>query len=290
MDIRQPVVAGAFYRSSAEACRRDVDRLLHAAEVPADLPGPLVGGIVPHAGWAFSGAIAALTLKALLGDARPRSVVLFGADHRGTVHAGEVYNSGAWRTPLGDVPIDADLAAAVLDEADDCRANHDAHLEEHSLEVQIPIMQGLVKALRIVPIAVPPTDLAVQIGRSVGAVLAGRSDVCVVGSTDLTHHGSRYGFAPGGQHEAGEQWTRANDRRMIELMERMAAERIVPEARQHHNACGAGAIAATVAASRALGATRGFCLEYSNSYAIVHAKQPWDLDDTTVGYAAVVFG
>ena len=76
---------------------------------------------------------------------------------------------------------------------------------------------------------------------------------------------------------------------MLDLVEAMDAEAIVPEATQHHNACGAGAVAATVAACKALGARRGVCLEYDNSYTITHRKYPWELDDTTVGYAAVVF-
>ena len=290
MTVRQPIVAGAFYPRSPDVCRRDVERLVQAAELPDDLPARLVGGIVPHAGWVFSGALAARTLKALLAGGGVRTAVLFGADHRGTVREGEVYPRGAWRTPLGDVPIDEDLAAAVLEGTDCCRANPDAHAGEHSLEVQVPILHVLAENLRILPIAVPPTDLAPRVGSAVGKVLAGREDVCVVGSTDLTHHGSRYGFAPGGRNEAGEQWARANDRRMIDRMESMDAGAVVAEAREHHNACGAGAIAATLAASRELGATRGLCLAYTNSYEIVHEKYPWELDDSTVGYAAVVFG
>jgi AmmeMemoRadiSam system protein B len=289
MAVRQPVRAGQFYDGSPEACRRHAERLVEAAEVPADLPQPLYGGLVPHAGWTFSGAIAARTLKALLAGGGRQTAVLFGADHTGTVRRGEVYDAGAWRTPLGETAVDEDLAAAVLAAGDACRANPDAHAMEHSLEVQVPLLQVLAPELRILPVAVPPTDLAVEVGQAVARAVGDRAgEVCLIGSTDLSHHGGHFP-APGGHGEAGEKWTRANDRRMIDLVEAMDAGAVVSEAAERHNACGAGAIAATVAACKALGAEKGICLAYSNSYTIIHEKYPYELDDTTVGYAAVVF-
>lgn len=291
MNIRQPVVAGAFYEAPPSSCRHHVEKLLAAAELPGDLPSPLYAGLVPHAGWVYSGAVAAKTLKALLAGRDRHTVVLFGADHTGIVQQGEVYESGLWRTPLGDVAIDEALAKEVLACDSRLRANPRAHAREHSLEVQVPIVQVLAPAARILPIAVPPGDAAAPIGAAIGKVLAGKGQaVCIVGSTDLTHHGGGRFPAPGGRGPAGERWTCQNDRRMLDLVEAMDAEAIVPEAEAHMNACGAGAIAATVAAAKAMGATRGITLEYTNSYQVVHKQYPHELDDTTVGYAAVVFG
>jgi len=289
MTVRQPVRAGMFYDASPDACRKHAEKLIRSAEVPADLPETLYGGLVPHAGWVYSGVLAAKTLKALLAGGKRRTVVLFGADHTGMVRRGEVYASGAWRTPLGEVTIDEELAGAVLAAGEDLRANPDAHSMEHSLEVQVPLLQVLAPDVRIVPIAVPPIGLAVSVGRAVGDALAGRGeDTCVVGSTDLTHHAGHFP-APGGRGEVGEKWTRENDRRMIDLIEAMDAEAVIPEAAERNNACGAGAIAASIVACKALGAQRGICLEYTNSYTIVHEKYPYELDDTTVGYASIVF-
>ncbi len=288
MTTRSPFRAGSFYDASPAACRRHATQLLDQADLPADLPGRLFGGIVPHAGWAYSGRLAAETIKALAAGGELQTFVLFGADHFGTVQAGEVYDSGAWATPAGEAPIDEQLAAEIIAADPNLRANPRAHLQEHSLEVQVPIIQAACPAARIVPIAVPPAAVAVQIGQAIGEVLAGKPAVRVVGSTDLTHHAGHFP-APGGRGEAGVRWTEANDRRMIDLMESLAAERVVPEADARGNACGAGAIAATIAACRAMGATRGLCLEYTNSYRIVHAAYPHDADDTTVGYASIVF-
>ncbi|MBS3734760.1 MAG: AmmeMemoRadiSam system protein B [Phycisphaerae bacterium] len=289
MSTRPAVRAGSFYDAQPPACRRHAEELIAAAELPDDLPEQVVGGIVPHAGWMFSGRTAARTLKALVRGEPPETFVLFGADHSGAVACGEVYDAGCWQSPLGEAPVDEALAAAMLATDGPLRANKAAHGHEHSIEVQVPLIQVLAPAAKIVPIAVPPTPEAVAIGRTVAGVIAERSAAaCVVGSTDLTHHGGHFG-SPGGRGQAGVDWAQANDRRMVALLEQMAADQIVPEADAHKNACGAGAAAAAVAAAGQLGATRGIMLEYTNSYEILAELNPSHADDTTVGYAAVVF-
>lgn len=289
MTVRTAYRAGAFYEADPEACREHAQRLIDEAEIPADLPSTLRGGIVPHAGWVYSGSLAAMVLKALSRAGGLGTVVLFGADHTGSAREGELWPDGAWRTPLGDVPVDADLAAELIHHADVLRANPQVHQTEHSLEVQAPLIRLLSEEAKILPIATPATPLAVQIGSSVGRYLKeNRPDVRVVGSTDLTHHGGHFP-APGGRGEVGEEWTRKNDRRMIDLMEKMKPDEAISEAHQRMNACGPGAIAATIAACRELGATRGILLDYTNSYRIVHEMHPGHPDDTTVGYAGVVF-
>ncbi|MFW6065909.1 MAG: AmmeMemoRadiSam system protein B [Planctomycetota bacterium] len=289
MTVRQPVRAGSFYESSPDACRRHARKLLDSARLPEDLPETLYGGVVPHAGWAFSGRLAAETLKALH-QAKPlETVVVFGADHVGVVRSAEVYAEGAWRTPLGDVPIAEDVATEILAADGELRSDPDAHGYEHSIEVQIPLIAECAAEARIVPVAVPPHELAVTAGRTVGRVLAEHfPDARVIGSTDLTHHGGHFP-APGGRGMRGVEWTRENDRRMLELIEAMDAEGILREAAERGNACGAGALAAAVAAARQMGASRGIVLEYTNSYEVIHEMCPDEPDDTTVGYASAVF-
>lgn len=288
MNIRQPCRAGSFYEDSPASCRHHAGRLLDSAELPDDLPAVIHGGLVPHAGWMYSGQLAAMTFKALAAGGQVESLVLLGADHCGAVRCGEVFDSGVWRSPLGDAQIDEQLAAALLKACPDLRANPAAHAREHSIEVQIPLVQSLFPQAKIVPISVPATESAVEIGEAIGRTIAGSPGVRVVGSTDLTHHGGHFP-APGGHGDQGMQWTTKNDRRMLDLIEAMAADKIVPEASRRMNACGAGAIAATVAACREMGATRGIVLEYTNSYKVIRKIFPGESDDTTVGYASVVF-
>ena len=295
MNERPPVRAGMFYEKSPDACRQHATELIESAHLPDDLPERLYGGLVPHAGWVYSGALAGMTFKALLGRTKtdvPETVVLFGADHTGAVRMGEVWDAGCWQTPVGDVQVDETMARELLegDVEGLLRSNPSAHAQEHSLEVQVPLLGVLSPEIKIVPIAVPPAGEAVRIGQAVGRHLAslraGRT--CVVGSTDLTHHGGHFGN-PGGRAQKSEAYTRQNDKRMLDLIEAMNAEAVIPEARNHMNACGAGAIAATIAAVREMGAREGKVLAYTNSYEIVHKKTPYDPDDTAVGYASVVF-
>jgi len=290
MSLRQPFRAGSFYEADETACRNEAQRLLTAVALPKDLPPGMVGGIAPHAGWLYSGAVAATTLKALATQHTPAAVVLFGADHFGTASAGEVFNCGAWVTPLGELPIDEPLADALVAADERLTANCPAHVREHSLEVLAPLLQALWPNARIVPILVAPGVDAVGVGEAVGGVLCDwADDVVVVGSTDLTHHGGQFGSL-GGRGQQGVDWTVGNDRRMIDLIESMAAAEAVNEASQRGNACGAGAIAATISTCGKLGATAGRCLEYTNSYRVMQELYAGHGDDTTVGYASVVFG
>ncbi len=290
MTIRAPVRAGMFYEASPASCRRHAEELLNEAHVPDQLPPRLYGGVVPHAGWVYSGSLAALTFKSLVAAGARKTFVLFGADHTGAVRMGEVYAGGAWRTPLGEASIDEGLAQAVLASGRSCcRENPDAHENEHSIEVQVPLIQVLAPDAMILPIAVPPSPLAIEIGRAVAQAVRAQADqVAIVASTDLSHHGGHFP-APGGRGQAGEQWTRQNDRRIIDLAGAMDANGVITETYTHMNACGAGAMTAAIAACQVLGAQKGICLEYTNSYVITHKRYPHELDDTTVGYASIVF-
>ena len=291
MNKRQAVRAGMFYPASANQCQAQAQALLEGVALPGDILANLRGGLLPHAGWVYSGALAAMTVRALTAPlgGQPGTVVIFGADHTGQAQLGEVWDAGAWETPLGDVEIDEALAGALLGGCDLLRSNPQAHLGEHSIEVQLPLLRLASPALRIIPIAVPPGEIAVEIGRAVGATLAGLPSARVLGSSDLTHHGGHFG-CPGGRGEQSELFARQNDQRILKLIEQLDAEAIVPEAQLHSNACGAGAIAATIAAVREMGATQSQILAYTNSYEISHQQYPDEQDDTTVGYASIVFG
>ena len=109
----------------------------------------------------------------------------------------------------------------------------------------------------------------------------------VVGTTDLTHYGRSYHFEPHGPGEEGRRWAKeVNDRRIIDLMESMAAERVVPEALEHHSACGAGAVAATVASVAHQGAEAAVVLEHTTSYEVLGGRGGGD----AVGYVGIVYG
>ena len=286
---RQPYRAGSFYEAGEDACRRSARKILDEADLPENLPENLFGGLVPHAGWAFSGLTAATTLKALAKRGKLKRVVIFGADHWGTAGDGAVYDKDAWLTPLGEVPIDEELADALLKNCSLLRADASAHSREHSIEVQLPLMQVACDDVQIVPIIISPSPRAVRTGREIGEVLARDfPDAAVLGSTDLTHYGPQYGFTPGGTGSSGLEWANQNDARVLELIELMEADKVVAETAAHQSACGSGAIAATIAACSAMGATTGKTLKYTTSAEVMREVYSQRSDDS-VGYAAVVF-
>lgn len=286
MPVRRPIVAGAFYPQEATLCRQQVKACLAQAPLVA-VAGTVLGGMVPHAGWVYSGPTAGTWFQALAAGPAPETFVLFGAVHSWGVDAPSLYTQGVWRTPLGDVAVDEEVAHALLAQPEALVVDRPAaHAQEHSLEVQLPFVQHLFPQARILPIAVPPLDLAPAVGRQVAqAVRAAGRRAVALGSSDMTHYGPRYGMAPAGVGLPALEWTHANDRRLLDLAVRLRAEEIVPEARVRHNACGAGAVAAAIAFAVALGATQGALLHYTTSYEVLPEGRPSDL----VGYGAVAF-
>jgi MEMO1 family protein len=287
MPIRQSILAGSWYPGDAEGCRRTIEAM-RPKEPPKDVPEHPVAAIAPHAGWAYSGRTALAALEAIRLRRSPGTFVVFASHHRRPIRSSALFAAGAWETPLGPVAVDETLADEILARhpalvADDPRA----HQDEHSLEILVPLVQFLFPAAKIVPILVGHSADGPAVGRAVGQVIldAGADAVCL-GSTDLTHYGPAYGFAPKGTGPEALAWMHANDRRMIDLVLALDAEAIRAEADSHGNACGSGAIAATLAAAKVLGAERGRLVQYTTSYEVMGAAGQMD---AAVGYAAVVF-
>jgi len=289
--VREPVVAGRFYPATREECLRHIAALLPKAPFEGG-PARPVAGIVPHAGWFFSGETALAVLGAISAKRTPKTFVIFGAVHTGGAQRNAVFPSGGWQTPLGLAQIDERLAGEILARGTGLVADDpQAHEDEHSIEVQVPLIQHLVPEAKIVPISVLPDEKAAAVGRLVGEVIRSLdADAVCLGSTDLTHYGSPYGFTPMGRGEAGVRWMRQeNDRRMLDLMCRLDAEAVVAEARTHSNACGPGAVAATLAAARELGAARGHVVQYTTSYDVMRERTGRTDAEAAVGYGGVVF-
>jgi AmmeMemoRadiSam system protein B len=278
-------IAEAFYPGD---CVAQIRQFLEGYEVTHP-PHLIRGGVVPHAGWVYSGRVAARVWASLAASGPLETIVLFGAVHSHHEPDGAaVWTDGAWNSPLGSVDVDEELAHALIQESRSVlKPGRGAHLAEHSLEVQIPMIRVLLPETKIVPIAVSSDRHACEVGRTVGTFLRefNRSTM-VVASTDLTHYGHNYGFCPAGSGPKGEEWMRGNDERMIELMKNMECQRIVPEARTNWNACGAGAVAAAIESAKHQGAVRGSVVEYTTSYLEHPDSEHFAM---AVGYVGIVF-
>jgi AmmeMemoRadiSam system protein B len=218
--MRQPVVAGRFYEGREAALRRQIeDCYRHSLgpgslpEVRAGAPDRTAGWVVPHAGYLFSGPVAAFAFTDLAARGVPDTMVVFGTQHYSTSSVAVSYEDHM--TPLGPCRVDKDLAQAVTQGP--IEHNEYVHQSEHSLEVQLPFLQHLRPDVRILPIAVGriTPDVAAEVGTIVRDVL-GDLPYAVLASTDFTHQQ----FVHTATHE-DQEWIGKRDRMAIDrILER----------------------------------------------------------------------
>jgi hypothetical protein len=262
-------VAGFFYPADPARLAREIDAFLGAA--PAiPLAGPPLALVVPHAGIMYSGGVAALAFRQLQAGAIER-VFLLGPSHRLTFPGIAAWDGSAFRTPLGDVPVDrgaiAELAARG---AEVVRVRPAAHEEEHALEVELPFLSRRLGAFRLVPLLMGRQDAesAHQVGRLLAEVLVPGAGDLLVASSDLSHY-HRY-------EEAVEL-----DRQALERVAELDAEGFLQGlAEQRFEACGGGPIGAGLIAGHLLGARTAQVLGYQNSGDVTGDRE------RVVGYAA----
>lgn len=284
MNTRKAVFAGSWYPRSAAACEREIKEFLTQTLPPDGDDKPWLGGVVPHAGWYYSGQIACNVIHRLKGDTPTDLVVIFGMHlHPGS--SNHMMAEGAWETPFGDLPVADDLARHLKERFVFQEETPQRFVQDNTIELQLPFVKYLLDPDQVLAVGVPPVRESLEIGRAVAdwAQEKGRR-LKVIGSTDLTHYGNNYGYAPHGTGEKAVEWVRKkNDRRLIEALLAMTPEKVIDEGLTHQNACCAGAAATAVAAVQKMGASRSKELAYATSY----DKSP---GDSFVGYVGVVFG
>jgi AmmeMemoRadiSam system protein B len=283
MKIRKAVYSGSWYPASARACEKEIKAFLRDADGQAASARPLVGGIVPHAGWYFSGRIACKVIHRLREVVPPDVFVIFGM-HLHSRSPNYIMAEGAWETPFGNLEIQEALAGELVKLFKFEIESPATFTQDNTIELQLPFIKYFFDAVKIVPIGVPPVESSLCIGQAVSDI----SDrlgikVKVLGSTDLTHYGHNYGFMPKGTGTAAVDWVKTqNDRRIIDALLCMDPERVIREAMANQNACCAGAAATAVSAGKAFGASQAESIEYATSY----DKSP---GDSFVGYVGIVF-
>jgi MEMO1 family protein len=278
--LRRAVVASQFYEGSAEALRAQLNgcflHKLGPQKTPkintTTHPRNIVGLICPHAGYLYSGPVAASAFYELAIDGKPDTVVLLGPNHTGYGSALSIMREGTWQTPLGNVEIDSAVADAILKETKILDVDELAHRFEHSLEVQLPFLQYLYgSAFKIVPISflMQDYDSAVEVGRALVEALDATNTV-VIASSDMTHYEPAK-VAAAKDHEALEQVTALNAKGFYETVER-----------QNITACGYAPITALITYAVGVNA-KAELLSYHNSGDITGDPS------SVVGYAAVKF-
>jgi AmmeMemoRadiSam system protein B len=278
--FRRPVVAGQFYEGDAEALRLQIKSCFLSSLGPGKLPEvnlhshprEIVGLVCPHAGYIYSGAIAASGFFELAKDGLPDTVIVLGPNHTGYGSGLSLMREGTWQTPLGEVQIDTELVDMILSETSLVDVDETAHRFEHSIEVQLPFLQYLYSdRFKIVPICflMQDYDSAVEVGRALIEALDARNAV-VIASSDMTHYESAK-QAEKKDQLALDAVTALDARRFYETVET-----------QNITACGYAPITALITYAQGVNA-KAKLLSYHNS-----GDTSGDYS-SVVGYASVLF-
>ncbi len=270
--VREPVVAGTFYPASAKTLRAHIEGYLEGAG-EASVEGETVGMIAPHAGYMYSGQVAAFAYKAVAGTTY-ETVVVIAPSHRMRFRGASILECGSYRTPLGLVEVDEEFGRRLLGESDVVSARAEPHELEHSLEVQLPFLQVVLGPFKLVPIVVgeQTSEVAVRMAYSLAEVIGkhGRKSL-LVGSTDLSHY-YPYGTAL------------ELDQRVLNNLEAFDADGMMRDYdSESFEACGAGPMITTMVASRLLGAGRSKVMRYMNSGDVTGDRS------AVVGYVSGLF-
>ena len=283
--MRYPAVAGAFYERSRDALLRQIRECYTHPAGPGRVPSVqrgdrrILGLVVPHAGYMYSGPVAAHSYAALAADGWPASFVILGPNHHGQGAPLAITNH-EWQTPLGTVSADAALYSRLskppLEE--DVRA----HLDEHSIEVQLPFLQALTESFQFIPVcmAFQEYDLAVEVGGLVADAIHGR-DVVMIASSDFTHVGPQYNQLPT-QGLNAPAFAKAQDAKAIEKILALDPKGFAAKVAQSEiSMCGYGPVTSMLAAAKRLGASHAKLLHYGTSSDVSHDTH------TAVGYGAI---
>jgi len=267
--LRKSVIAGTWYPGNPGTLRAYIEDLF--AKIPGvDVDGRLIGLVSPHAGYAYSGEVAAYSYKLLRGRSF-ESVIIIGPSHRAFFHGSSVYDRGGFETPLGVVPVDAELAARIMSGGSRLSFIPSGHSLEHSVEIQLPFLQVVLGNFKFVPVVMgdQSRESCVELANAIVGSISG--DTLIVGSSDLSHYHS-------------DDQARKMDYRVLKHIEEMDAEGLLADLEEGTSeACGGGPIAVTMMAAARLGANEAKVLKYANS------------GDTTgdrsevVGYASAAF-
>jgi hypothetical protein len=276
MQIRTPAVAGMFYPGEKNKLTKLIeDCFLHSfgpGKNTLKKSGKKIFGIIcPHAGYVYSGPIACHSFNSISSE-KPELFIIIGPNHWGIGRSVATMKDCKWETPLGEVEVDSESAEEISQLSQSIESDYFSHTREHSLEVQIPILQKTFSNFKILPISL--IDQSKEIAKDVGSAIANiakKKNVMIIGSSDFTH------YEPN-------EFAHEQDLALIEPILEMNVDKFYDVLQKRKvSACGYGAIASTIIACKELGATKGELLKYATSGDVT--------GDTTsvVGYGSIVF-
>ena len=268
--LRKSVIAGSWYPGESSVLRSDIATYLR--NVPdRDLKGDVLGLIVPHAGYMYSGQVAAHAYK-LIQDKKYDAVILIGPSHRVAFSGISIYSQGAYETPLGVIPVDENIACEMKRLSSIIIDLPAAHAQEHSLEIQLPFLQVVLGVFSFIPLVMGDQSAATcrELADVIYQVAKDRR-VLIVASSDLSHF-----------HD--DQKAKNLDGIVLKYIQNIDAEGLLDSlAHDKTEACGGGPMAVTMLTAHKLGARHSLLLKYANSGDVTGDKS------SVVGYASAAY-
>jgi len=274
--VRRPAYAGAFYDANPASLNHQIiDSFMHRLG-PGRLPEGKEGSgisaiVVPHAGLIYSGAAAAHGYLSIAEQEKPNTVIVIGPNHTGRGTPISIMGEGSWQTPLGQVPLDYDLAERIVSKSRIAEFDDTAFTREHSIEVQLPFLQFIYPEFKLVPVCMGYQDLETSrdLGRAIYESIEGES-VIIVASSDLNHMEPK-------------KESNRKDKFVLDAIEAMDEDMLQESVkREHISTCGYGPISATLVASKLGGAKSAEILSYYTSGDIIGDNR------SVVGYASAM--
>jgi len=270
--IREPSVSGSFYPGNPLILNRDIEEYIKQADV-VPIKGDIKGIISPHAGYMYSGPVAAHGYKSIFNEVYD-TVIIFAPSHRYYMEGASVMDKGGYRTPLGIVEIDEETAGGILKKDKIISNNLEPHKGEHSLEVQLPFLQFVLGRFKLIPIIMIGSDIDICEALSsiiYDTIKDSPKRFLIVGSTDLSHYYS---------------YKKALDLDgvVVEHIDNFHINGLIRDLRNgRYEACGAGPMIVTMMLSKMMGADSSKVLKYANSGDVSGDKS------AVVGYVSSVF-
>ena len=288
--LRKPAVAGQFYDGNEENLKQTIEECFLGDRGPKSLPQitqgdkKIKGLVVPHAGYIYSGAIAAYSYHILAENGFADAFIILGPNHTGAGSGVSVMTEGSWLTPLGTVPINEKLSKQLCKDIIDRDEN--AHMYEHSIEVQLPFLQFSAgnKKFDFVPICMAMQDFetASETGKLIAdAVKNTDKKIIIIASTDFSHAGFNYMSMPPPGVKV-DKYAETQDKLAIDQILNMNPQGLIDTVQKNNiTMCGYGPVAVMLSAAKILGAGKAELLKYGTSYE-VHPGS------SCVGYGALV--
>lgn len=279
LEIRQPAVAGSFYDGDLKSLNIQIENCFLHKIGPGKIPlvnpkrqNNIIGLISPHAGYMYSGPVAANGFYKIALGGKPDSIIILGPNHRGFGEDVSIMTEGKWKTPLGELEIDTEMADDILKNSKIIKNDKKAHQYEHSIEVQLPFIQYIFgKDIKFVPICMTRQDIDtdIEIAKSICSSVVDKN-ILIIASSDFTH------YEP-------QEYAENVDKQAINAILEFNPEKLYDMIyHQNLTMCGPGPITVMLIACETLGSKKAELLKYATSGDVS------GMYDQVVGYASLI--